>query len=166
LRTSLPASIQTWNSLGMAIILACAAVNCELSPATPSPIDPDRPLVTMAVSPGTVETARSSAPGTIGYLYQACPRLSNPSDTAVHLSKMEFTPSGPDGGVYATQGTVGGFSIPAGNFYAGCWGFSEFNVTHPTAVMYRLRFTYYMSDNPTLLSVEGTSTLTVIPSRF
>jgi hypothetical protein len=150
----------------MAIVLACATVNCELPAASPSPIDSDRPRVTMDVGPGTVETARSSAPGTIGYLYQACPRLSNPSGTAVHLSKMEFTPSGPDGGVYATQGTVGGFSIGPRNSYSGCWGFFEFNVTHPTPVTYRLRFTYYMSDNPTLLFVEGTSALTVIPSRF
>lgn len=120
----------------------------------------------MSVGPGTVEPARSS-PGTVGYYYQACFQLSNPTGGAtVNLSKMEFTPTGPDGSIYATQGTVGGFSVLAGRDYSGCWGFSEFNVTHPAPVSYRLRFTYYMSDNPTLLSVEGTSTLTVIPSRF
>jgi hypothetical protein len=79
---------------------------------------------------------------------------------------MEFTPIGADGTLYDPQGTVGGFSIPAGRDSSQCWGFSAFRVTHPTPARYRLRFTYYMLDNPTLLSVEGTSTLTLIPSRF
>jgi hypothetical protein len=121
----------------------------------------------MSVSPGTVEVARSSSPGTVGYYYQACFQLSNPSGGAtVKLSEMAFTPSGADGSLYATQSIVGGFSVPAGRNHSDCWGFSEFNVTHPTAARYRLRFTYYMSDNPSLVSVEGTSTLALIPSRF
>lgn len=119
----------------------------------------------MSLGPGTVEPA-ASTPGTLGYYYQACPQLRNPSGVSVRLSSMEFTPSGPDGAVYATQGIVGGFSIAPGSQSSQCWTFSEFRVTHPTAVSYRLRFTYYMEDNATLLSVEGTSTLTLIPSRF
>jgi hypothetical protein len=151
-------------SVALSLVLACA-VACELPPASPTPVDSNRPLVTMSVVPGTVEIVPSS-PGTVGYQYQACPQIRNPSGVSVHLSLMEFTPIGSDGTLYAPQGAVGGFSIPPGRDSSLCWGFSAFRVTHPTPVRYRLRFTYFMLDNPALLSVEGMSTLTLIPSRF
>lgn len=119
----------------------------------------------MSVGPGTVELAPST-PGTVGYYFNACPLLRNPSGVTVNLASMEFTPTGPDGTVYTTQATVGGFSIAPGGQSSQCWGFSVFRVTHPTPVSYRLRFNYYMADNATRLSVEATSTLTVLPSRF
>ncbi len=151
-------------ALALTVVLVCA-VSCDLPDASPTPVDANRPRVTMTVIPGTVEIV-PSGPGTIGYQYQACPQIRNPSGVSVHLSLMEFTPIGADGTLYDPQGTVGGFSIPAGRDSSQCWGFSAFRVTHPTPARYRLRFTYYMLDNPTLLSVEGTSTLTLIPSRF
>ena len=151
--------------LNLALVLAGVASGCGLPPAFPTPVDMNRPLVTMTVAPGTVEIVPSS-PGTIGYQYQACPQIRNPSGVTVRLSLMEFTPSGPEGILYPTQGTVGGFSIPPGRDSSQCWGFSEFRATHPAPVRYQLRFSYYMADSPAVLSVEGTSTLTLIPSRF
>jgi len=151
-------------ALALSLVLVCS-VSCDLPEASPTPVDPNRPLVTMNVVPGTVEVAPST-PGTVGYQYQACPLIRNPSGVSVNLSRMEFTPIGADGTMYAPQAIGGGFSIPPGRDNSQCWGFSAFRVTHPTPVRYRLRFTYYMLDNPTLLSVEGTSTLTLIPSRF
>lgn len=151
-------------ALVLALVIVCS-VSCDLPEASPTPVDPNRPLVTMSVGPGTVEIVPSTT-GTVGYQYQACPLIHNPSGATVRLSLMEFTPSGPDGTLYATQGIVGGFSIPPGRDSSQCWGFSEFRATHPAAVRYQLRFSYYMADSPALLSVEGTSTLTLVPSRF
>lgn len=118
----------------------------------------------MTVIPGTVEVV-PSIPGTIGYQYQACPQIRNPSGVSVHLSSIEFTPIGLDGTLYAPQSIVGGFSLPAATDSSQCWIFVG-SGTHAAPVRYRLRFTYYTRDNPTQLSVEGSSTLTVIPSRF
>jgi hypothetical protein len=119
----------------------------------------------MIVGPGTVQPVRGSVLNTSSYSYQACFGLSNSSSIPANLSKMEFTPTGPDGSVYATQTIDGGFSVVSGQDYSGCWGFTEFNSAHGTPTTYRLRFTFYYQDNPTLRFVEGTSTLTPLPFR-
>jgi hypothetical protein len=150
------------SALVLSLVLVCS-VSCELPHASPTPIDADRPLVTMAAVPGTVEIA-PSPPGTIGYRYEVCPQIRNPSGVPVYLSRIDFTPIGADGTPYGPQ-WIGSFSIPAGGDSSQCIGFSAFGVTYPMPAGYRLAVTYYMLDNPAQLSVEGMSTLTLLPRR-
>ena len=151
---------------GIVAVAILVSVGCELSPAEPTPVDPDRPRPTLTVSPGTVATRLSSA-GT-QYDYQACYSFTNPSGGfRVRMSEFEFIPIGADGTAYPASGISTAYPIASGTTVSECPVFQRFFATHPAATRYRLRVMYSMFDNPSILSVEGTSTLTpgTVPFR-
>lgn len=120
----------------------------------------------MKAFPGTVETSRSFS-GETNYVYRVCSEITNPAGRVrIGMSQMEFIPVGADGTSYPPQGLFGGYSIDPGTTSSQCWSFQEFNSTHGPAATYRLRFTYYGAETPALLSVEASSNLSLITSRF
>lgn len=96
-----------------ALAAGVVGVGCAVTPASPTPIDPTRPPVTLTVLPGTV-TGTSTTTGT-RFVYQACYHLINPPGSVrVSLPKKEFTPRGADDTAHPMLGSVGGSSLEAG----------------------------------------------------
>jgi hypothetical protein len=59
------------------VIGGAVAAGCSLPPASPTPVDPAKPTVTMTVRPGTVTVPAFSGNQ---FLYSACFAMSNPRD--------------------------------------------------------------------------------------
>jgi hypothetical protein len=142
----------------IAAFALCLSCGCSMPPAAPTPVPDDGTRPTLLVSPGTVDVTAGTG-GRLNFLYRVCTRISNVAGkAAIAVDKLQLTPFGAAGSYPGNTIFTSG-RVPEGHELSDCRNYQVFNATHPVATQYRLQLTYFMYDNPTVLTLEASSTL-------